>query len=143
MYANRLTESDQEKFHHCIELGRRSVELDPNCCSAFEQLGIAYSIVQAPLAEAKRCVDQTVYLGGLTELATKSHDPAHAQRSEHFEPSADFYFVYWRLFRGDPSRRRQVDWALRRYESAQPKQRSFDAKLRDLQLLERQSALFS
>jgi len=138
MEASRLTESDQQKFHDCVEIGHRALELDPSSCAAYEQLGIAYSIVQAPLAEAKRCVDQTVRLGRISPLAVESQESDSPQVAEPFKPSANFYFVYWRLFRGDPSRRRQAAWALERYQESDQSQRSFDGKLKDLLLLERQ-----
>ena len=142
MDASRLTESDQQKFHDCVEIGHRALELDPLSCAAYEQLGIAYSIVQAPLAEAKRCVDETVRLGRISQLALGSHESDAPHGVEPIEPSANFYFVYWRLFRGDTSRRRQVAWALEQYRKSDQSQRSFDGKLRDLLLLERQVASY-
>ena len=143
MDASHLTESDQQKFHDCIDLGRRALELDPSCCLAYEKLGIAYSIVQAPLSEAKRCIDEVVRLGHMAQLAVAPGEPCAIDGQGSYQPSADFYFAYWRLFRGDPARKHQADWALERYNEADPAQRSFDAKLRDLKLLELQAAYYA
>jgi hypothetical protein len=137
MHASGLTESDHEKFQGCVEVGRRAIDLHPFSCAAYEQLGIAYSVIQAPLAEARRCVDQTVRLGRIAPLAVKPPTFQCRWKDDGFHASPDFYFVYWRLFRSDPSRKRQVDWALERYLGFDESQRSFDRKLADLRALER------
>ena len=143
MGASRLLESDKQKFHDCIEIGQRALELHGSCGAALEQLGIAYSIVQAPLSEAKRYVDQAVRVGRIAQLAPSRRAVGHAHDFGSFRPSADFYFVYWRLFRGDPTRTQQVAWALDRYNESPPSQRSFDGKLNELLLLERQAAVYT
>jgi hypothetical protein len=142
MGASRLTEQDHQAFYDCVERGRRALEFVPTCCAAYEQLGIAYSIIQAPLSEAKRCVDEAVRLGHMTQLAPEPRGLRSGREGSSYQPSADFYFVYWRLFRADPSRKRQADWALKQYRAAHASKKSFDDKLQDLLILQRQAAIY-
>jgi hypothetical protein len=142
MNASCLTGNNLAAFNDCVKIGRRALELFPSSCAVYEQLAIAYSIVQAPLDEARRCLDQVVRIGCMTQLASGPAKPLNGQEDADFCPSPDFYFAYWRLFRRDPDREHQVAWSLNRYRQAEPSKRSFDAKLRDLMALERQAQIY-
>lgn len=122
MHARRLTAFNTQLFAVCIDIGLRALQFDITCCAAYEQLAIAYSIVQVAPEQAKTYLDKAIAYGGLGKLAA---GPASTTMPS-FQPSADFYFAYWKTFRNDPSREQQTTFALQAYRASPAHNRFFD-----------------